>query len=379
MSQEVLCDVCKKRKAYRNIEVHEDLSPEDCKAFLATKSMIFKICQECEEVYYCKPCRWQVFCHVHSILTQDEILDEKATFLMDTQERRRFGRIFERIEDLPVTVTQLRAGDFLISGERGDVLIERKTIGDLVRSVSTRQLFKELKQMYEETKKFIEDPVVEVLSRLAHRQWVTWAEYMLNAIPPMNRPLNVEEGKYLTRWTRQIKTPYDELTEVEKESDRKWAREYFRIVQKSLGKRLLLVEGSPVDLLKKRRGWSLSELLKAMVCVPISWNINLVWIENTDLIPSFLYSIADYLGKPAEPYKIYGSRPKRKLRSLEEQQRFFIEGIAGIGGKIADKWLKFAGSPANLFKMVKEGKKIPAMGEKRTAQIKDLLDHGYQP
>jgi predicted RNase H-like nuclease len=55
---------------------------------------------------------------------------------------------------------------------------------------------------------------LEKLAELEHTQWQSWMKYMLRNLTPEN----------IEKWKRQIKTPYKELTELEKESDRKWAQ-----------------------------------------------------------------------------------------------------------------------------------------------------------
>ena len=54
---------------------------------------------------------------------------------------------------------------------------------------------------------------VEQLSALEHEQWAHWTEYMLDNLTPEN----------IERWRRQIKTPYEALSEKEKASDRERA------------------------------------------------------------------------------------------------------------------------------------------------------------
>ena len=55
---------------------------------------------------------------------------------------------------------------------------------------------------------------VEQLASIEHRQWAHWTKYMLENMTPEN----------VARWQKQIKKPYSQLSEKEKESDRKWAR-----------------------------------------------------------------------------------------------------------------------------------------------------------
>jgi len=56
--------------------------------------------------------------------------------------------------------------------------------------------------------------VLEKLAKAEHDQWAHWTEYMLNNLTPQN----------ISRWKKQVETQYANLTEIEKESDRKWAR-----------------------------------------------------------------------------------------------------------------------------------------------------------
>ncbi len=53
----------------------------------------------------------------------------------------------------------------------------------------------------------------EAVAAVEHDQWAHWTAYMLDNLSREN----------IVRWSLQIETPYAELTEVEKESDRKWA------------------------------------------------------------------------------------------------------------------------------------------------------------
>ena len=55
--------------------------------------------------------------------------------------------------------------------------------------------------------------ILERLSAIEHEQWAHWTKHMLN---------NLTEGN-IERWKRQAETSYTDLSEGEKESDRKWA------------------------------------------------------------------------------------------------------------------------------------------------------------
>lgn len=76
-------------------------------------------------------------------------------------------------------------------------------------------LFVALKQVANEVAQEIKTgEALERLAALEHEQWAHWTGYMLDNLTPEN----------INRWRGQIKTPYADLTEKEKVSDRGWAR-----------------------------------------------------------------------------------------------------------------------------------------------------------
>lgn len=70
----------------------------------------------------------------------------------------------------------------------------------------------------------------EKLAKLAHDQWSGWMKYLFskgvfNSDGTWTMPLWAVE-----RWQRQMKTPYSELSETEKESDRAEADKFLRVI-----------------------------------------------------------------------------------------------------------------------------------------------------
>lgn len=65
--------------------------------------------------------------------------------------------------------------------------------------------------------------LLEKLADLEHQQWAHWTQYMLNNLTEEN----------IARWRRQIETPYNNLSEKEKESDRKWAKKVLSLIENS--------------------------------------------------------------------------------------------------------------------------------------------------
>jgi hypothetical protein len=60
----------------------------------------------------------------------------------------------------------------------------------------------------------------ELLAALEHEQWSHWTKYFFSNLKSEN----------IARWTRQAETPYKDLDEPEKDSDRDWADKVLGIV-----------------------------------------------------------------------------------------------------------------------------------------------------
>jgi len=83
----------------------------------------------------------------------------------------------------------------------------------------------------EETKN-TKNSLEERLADIEHQRWSDWQSWC-HKILRENCP-SPELEKVLERWDRQISTPYLELSETEKESDRKQVRRYLPILEKEI-------------------------------------------------------------------------------------------------------------------------------------------------
>lgn len=91
------------------------------------------------------------------------------------------------------------------------------------------------------------EEMVEKLADLIHYQWSHWMKYLKSKMAFSQKPLlqlydkdgNPSDKAYEVaivkkdwdRWERQMNTPYDKLSEEEKESDREWARKMLNTVR----------------------------------------------------------------------------------------------------------------------------------------------------
>lgn len=76
--------------------------------------------------------------------------------------------------------------------------------------------------------------VLEELSAIEHERWALWQKYMHN-----NGNLQADGSLLLPadlvdHWEKQIDTPYESLSEKEKESDREQVRKYLPTIVRTL-------------------------------------------------------------------------------------------------------------------------------------------------
>ena len=67
---------------------------------------------------------------------------------------------------------------------------------------------------------------LEKIAEFCHKQWIHWMTYLVSKINGINA-----DQAILRHWKRQMNTPYEDLTEKEKESDREQARKYIKLME----------------------------------------------------------------------------------------------------------------------------------------------------
>lgn len=79
------------------------------------------------------------------------------------------------------------------------------------------------------------ESIMEYCAHLEHERWSKWQKYIHSKIIPTANDSLMEIGtEWINRWNRQIATPYTELSELEKESDREQVRPYLEFIINSL-------------------------------------------------------------------------------------------------------------------------------------------------
>ena len=105
----------------------------------------------------------------------------------------------------------------------------------------------DLEDLYQAIKKRLktedvktENVMREELADLCHRQWIGWMEYLFSKCYAENGQFDKATGNLIMpkwaveRWKRQIYTPYADLPEDEKESDRQQADKFLAVLSQTV-------------------------------------------------------------------------------------------------------------------------------------------------
>lgn len=102
----------------------------------------------------------------------------------------------------------------------------------------TELLHQQLQKAREEERERIASELDELMEQLAdieHDRWSKWQKYLHSkVIPSADDGISLIGTEFIDRWNRQIATPYSELSEAEKESDRQQVRPYLELIKRKI-------------------------------------------------------------------------------------------------------------------------------------------------
>lgn len=78
------------------------------------------------------------------------------------------------------------------------------------------------------------EEILEELASVEHMRWAHWQRYMHEKGQRQPDGSLVIPAELVEKWQRQIDTPYVDLSESEKESDREQVRRYLPIIVRAL-------------------------------------------------------------------------------------------------------------------------------------------------
>ena len=76
--------------------------------------------------------------------------------------------------------------------------------------------------------------LLEHLAAIEHDRWSKWQKYVHNKGVRQPDGSIVIPAEFVERWDRQIATSYENLSEIEKESDREQVHDYIHVIKKAL-------------------------------------------------------------------------------------------------------------------------------------------------
>jgi hypothetical protein len=77
--------------------------------------------------------------------------------------------------------------------------------------------------------------LLETLAALEHERWSHWQEYLHSLCRPGDGGDLIIPAELVARWTAQLSTPYADLAEQEKDSDREQVSRYLPSIEAALG------------------------------------------------------------------------------------------------------------------------------------------------
>jgi hypothetical protein len=78
------------------------------------------------------------------------------------------------------------------------------------------------------------EPVVERLAEIEHERWAHWQKYVHDQCERREDGSMVIPAGLAARWQAQIETPYADLSEQEKDSDREQVQRYLPTIVEAL-------------------------------------------------------------------------------------------------------------------------------------------------
>jgi hypothetical protein len=75
-----------------------------------------------------------------------------------------------------------------------------------------------------------DESLLEALAAAEHERWSHWQRYLHAQCEPGEDGSLIIPRELVARWTHQMSTPYAELSEKEKDSDREQVREYLSVL-----------------------------------------------------------------------------------------------------------------------------------------------------
>jgi len=153
---------------------------------------------------------------------------------------------------------------------------------------------------------------------------------------------------------------------------RKRLFEQVRRLREAYPQPLVLLEGDLSEISTFRHPQA---ILGALVALEVSEGVPVLTTADKEQTAILLRVIWQRQGKAAVEY---GLRHKPKEMSLEERQRFLVEGLPSVGETLARNLLEHFGSVRAVFDASEEElKRVPKIGDTKAAEIVRVVRAAY--
>lgn len=78
------------------------------------------------------------------------------------------------------------------------------------------------------------DNLVDSLAAIEHERWAHWQRYMHGKAIKQSDGSLIIPAELVAKWERQIATPFEKLSDKEKDSDREQVSKYLPTIKKAL-------------------------------------------------------------------------------------------------------------------------------------------------
>lgn len=149
--------------------------------------------------------------------------------------------------------------------------------------------------------------------------------------------------------------------------------EQARLLKESFPSPLLIVEGEDLYTV---RGVHPNAIRGALLALAVDFGIPILWSRDESETASFLHLLAKR--EQVERGRPVAVRGERKGLTLEEKQRFLVEGLPGISAVLARRLLEHFGTVERVMTASeKELQQVHGIGLEKAKEIREVLASPY--
>lgn len=149
--------------------------------------------------------------------------------------------------------------------------------------------------------------------------------------------------------------------------------EQVRLLKESFPRPLLILEGEDLFTV---RGVHPNAIRGALLAVAVDFGVPILWSRDEGDTAALLLVLAKR--EQLEKERPIAVRGERKGLTLEEKQRYLVEGLPGVSAVLAQRLLEHFGTVEGVMKASeKELQQVRGIGEEKAREIREVLTAPY--